>query len=358
MRSNVPTRRGPFGFSCAGRSTTSPATKAYVTCRLLPIVHLHGWAREPEHGYIFDLSEYANSIARNNIWAHVLAELIRTEPFIVLGTSLEEPDLAFFMSQRGEVHPRKDAPPSILVEPFPDDATQKDCEAFKMTLFEGTALDFLMEVGSRFPVRPSVIDAIAENLGDISRVHVEPTCLAEFHADFERVPADTLVGTDGGTNFAYGHQATWLDLQNGRDLVREETAAIQARIATAAPSTIMMIDGGPGAGKSTILKRIAWNMAQSGRMCLWLKSIGRIRIASAAAVLKEIPDRRYVFVDNFADNAIEVTALRERLKGEDILFVGAERSYRLGHVERVVGVSIGVAKLATPVRSAAISGLT
>lgn len=315
--------------------------------RILPIVHLHGWAREPDHGYVFDLTEYAASIARNNIWAHVLAELIRTEPFIVLGTSLEEPDLAFFMSQRGEVRPRKDAPPSILVEPVPDEATQKDCDAFKMALFEGTALSFLTEIASRFPVRPSVTDAIEENLGNISGLPLDPTCLAEFHADFERVPSETLVGTDGGTNFAYGHQATWLDLQHGRDLARAETAALQAHIASADPTAIMMIDGGPGAGKSTILKRIAWNIAQSGRICLWLKSIGRIRIASAAAVLKEIPGRRYVFVDNVADHAIEITALREQLKGQEILFVGAERSYRLGHIERVVGANIGVVKLAT-----------
>ncbi|MEQ9245105.1 MAG: SIR2 family protein, partial [Nitratireductor sp.] len=308
--------------------------------RVLPIVHLHGWAREPEHGYIFDISEYATSIARNSIWAHVLTELIRTEPFIVLGTSLEEPDLVFFMSQRGEVHPRRDAPPSILVEPFPDEATEKDCDAFKMTLFEGTALNFLTEVDSLFPVRPSVTEAIEENLGDISRLAVEPVCLAEFHADFERVPTETLIGTDGGINFAYGHQATWLDIQNGRDIARRETETLQAGIVNATPSTIILIDGGPGAGKSATLKRVAWNLAQSGRICLWLKSIGRIRIASAAAVLKAIPGRRYVFVDNFADNVVEVVELRERLKGEDILFVGAERSYRLSHVERVVGTGV------------------
>jgi len=313
--------------------------------RLLPIVHLHGWARRPADRYIFDIIEYAKSIASNNIWAHVLSELIRTEPFIVLGSSLEEPDLTYFMSQRGAVHARKDTPPSILVEPFPDNATEKDCDIFKMALFEGTAQGFLSEVESRFPVRPSVIEAIEENLGDISHLPVDPKHLAEFHADFERVPTEMLVGTDGGTNFAYGHQATWLDIQNGRDLVREETAALQTRIATADPSFIEMIDGGPGAGKSTTLKRLAWNIAQSGRTCLWLKSIGRIRIASAAAVLKEIPGRRYVFVDNFADNAIEVLALRERLKGEDVLFVGAERSYRLAHVERVLGT--GVVRLTT-----------
>ncbi len=313
--------------------------------RVLPIVHLHGFARQPGDGYVFELAEYARSMSNNNIWANILAQLIRTEPFIVLGTSLEEPDLSFFLSQRDKVRPRGDSPPSVIVEPDPDDATAKDCEAFRMTLFEGKALDFLSEINARFPSRPSVQDAIEENLGEISKLPVDPLALAEFSADFERVSTEALVGTDSGANFAYGHQATWLDLQNGRDLPRCETAALQDRILRIDAASVSIVEGGPGAGKSTVLRRIAWSFGQGGHTCFWLRSIGRMRTASAATVLGAMPRRQYVFVDNFADHALDVTTLRERLRDLEIVFVGAERSYRLDHVERLLGNN--VARLVT-----------
>lgn len=308
--------------------------------RLLPVMHLHGWAKEPEDGYVFDLSEYAHNMARNNVWAHVLSELIRSEPFIVIGTLFEEPDLSFFLAQREEITQRRDAPPSILIEPFADDATRVDCSTYKLSLFKGFALDFLGEVSRRFPVRPSVADAIEHNLGDISLLPIDPIKLAEFNADFERVPTDLGADQDGGPNFAYGHQATWADIQNGRDVDRPETGKIQGQIVTEGKSRVVVVGGGPGTGKSTTLRRVALSLARAGSPCLLARSIGRIRVASAVAVLEHIKGRRYVFVDNLADNAVEVVDLRNRLRDHDVVFVGAERDYRLGHIERVLGKGV------------------
>ena len=307
---------------------------------VLPIIHLHGWAREPDRGYVFDLAEYAHNMARNNVWAHILSELILSEPFIVMGTLLEEPDLSFFLAQREGISPRTDVPPSILVEPFADAATEVDCRAFGLTLFQGFALDFLTESDRRFPVRPSVADAIEQNLGDISRLPVEPVQLAEFNADFERVPGDASAHRDGGPNFAYGHQATWEDIQNGRDIARPETGGIQRRVVTAGRSRIIVVTGGPGSGKSTLLRRVAWSLAQAGAPCLWARSVGRIRVGSADAILGRVGGRTYVFIDNLADNIVEVADLRARLRDHDVVLVGAERAYRLGHVERVLGKGI------------------
>lgn len=307
---------------------------------VLPVIHLHGWAREPEKDYVFGLAEYARNMARNNVWGHILSDLIRSEPFIIMGTLLDEPDLAFFLAQREEIQPRADIPPSILVEPGADPATDVDCENYGLELYNGPALDFLNDIARRFPVRPSVADAVEDNLGDISRLAVEPVRIAEFNADFERVPLDMGVDRDGGPNFAYGHQATWADIRNGRDVERAETNDIQRSIVTAGKGRLLVVAGGPGAGKSTTLRRIAWSVAQAGVPCLWARSVGRIRVASAVAVLERMEGLRYVFVDNLADNINEIASIREQLKDKDVVVVGAERDYRLGHVERVLGRGI------------------
>lgn len=307
---------------------------------VLPVIHLHGWAREPEKDYVFGLAEYARNMARNNVWGHILSDLIRSEPFIVMGTLLDEPDLAFFLAQREEVRPRGDIPPSILVEPGADPATDIDCENYQLELYKGPALEFLDEVARRFPVRPSVADAVEENLGDISQLPVEPIRMAEFNADFERVPLDAGADRDGGPNFAYGHQATWTDIRNGRDIERIEASDIQRKIVAAGKARLAVIAGGPGSGKSTTLRRIAWSLAQAGVPCLWARSVGRVRVASAVAVLERMEGLRYVFVDNLADNIAEVASMRERMKDKDVVVIGAERDYRLGHVERVLGKGI------------------
>lgn len=214
--------------------------------RSLPLVHLHGWARRPEDGYVFEIKEYMGSISGNNIWAHVLGSLIRTEPFLVLGSSLEESDLFYFLSDRANATRRNDRPPSILAEPYPDAATEADCEDFDLRLFEGTALQLLEEFDRRFPVRPTVDESISDNLGDIAAPDINPVHLAEFNADFERVPSHGLFGADGGANFAYGHQATWLDIQNSRDVPRSDTGEIEARVIRSVDKAVHLLDGAAG----------------------------------------------------------------------------------------------------------------
>lgn len=303
----------------------------------VPIIHLHGWARRPEDKYIFDIKEYMGSINNHNLWSRVLASLIRSEPFFVIGSALEEPDLTYFMSDRFNVDSRKDRAPSVLVEYNPDAATEVDCDNYNMSLFHGDMVSFLNELNERFPLRPSVDDATRDNLGDVADLDVDPKAIAEFHADFERVPASPIGGTDGGTNFAYGHQPTWLDIQNNRDISRPETGVLLQNIFKLSGKSIPVVSGGAGAGKTTILKRVAWNVAQSNTTCLWVRAAGRIRVGSAVEVLNAISGDVYVFIDNIADNINELMAIRRGLSSKRVFFIGAERNYRLSHIKRIAG---------------------
>ena len=305
--------------------------------RITPIIHLHGHASRPDDGYIFDIKEYMSSINDHNIWARMLASLIRTEPFIVLGSSLEEPDITYFMSDRFNVLSRSDRAPSVLVEPFPDAGTEADCQEYKMSLFSGTSISFLEKLDMLFPVRPSVRDSLQNNLGDVAKIDADPTALSEFHSDFERVPTHTIDGTDGGTNFAYGHQPTWLDIQNDRDIPRRETAFLLSQFAKPSRGLIPIVTGGAGAGKTTLLKRAAWNLSQSDATCFWLRSIGRIRVQSALKILGSVAGDVYIFIDNLADHINEVVQLRHNLRSKNIRIIGAERTYRVNHITRIAG---------------------
>lgn len=304
---------------------------------VVPIIHLHGWAQRPKDKYIFDIKEYMGSVNNHNLWARNLASFIRSEPFFVIGSSLEEPDLTYFMSDRFNVEHRSDRAPSILVEYYPDKTTEKDCAEYKMSLFHGDALSFLKDLNDRFPVRPSVHDTVRDNLGDWANLEVDPHYLSEFNADFERVPNQELSGDDGGTNFAYGYSPTWIDIQNERDVPRHELVSLFPQVMKSTGTTIPIISGGAGSGKTTLLTRLAWNIAQAENTCLWLRAVGRIRVESATEVLKALPGNIFVFVDNLADSIREVMAIRRALGTKRIVFVGAERTYRLSHISRIAG---------------------
>jgi len=68
--------------------------------RFQSIVHLHGFVQQAANGYVFSQAEYAKNIARPNSWMLTLVQLVRGEPFIVAGTSLDEIDVTYYLEQR------------------------------------------------------------------------------------------------------------------------------------------------------------------------------------------------------------------------------------------------------------------
>ena len=67
---------------------------------------------------------------------------------------------------------------------------------------------------------------------------------------------------------------------------------------------------------------------------LWYAGLGLdMDPKSYARILDRVPRPVIVFVDNFADALNSVSLILEVLKRQDILFVCAERDYRLGYIE-------------------------
>jgi len=303
----------------------------------VPIIHLHGYAASPEDGYIFDIRQYMKNIRENNLWGHILGNIIRTEPFFVIGTTLDEPDITYFLADRDKYTVRSDRPPSILVDPSPDSGTHIDCEDFLLKLYEGTALDFLNDIDNRFPDRPTVLDLITDNLQDIANKIHDPSILSVFHSDFERVPLAQTIQIDFSPNFALGHTATWSDMIGSRDISRDQTSLIRKNSGKLSPREIYLLLGKAGSGKSVILRRLALEFAENGYFCFWCRSVGRIRVEPAIECLKTVEGPVVIFIDNFADHAQQIGEIKQALTG-NVIFLGAERDYRFAHIKRVLGV--------------------
>lgn len=195
---------------------------------VMSIVHLHGSVARPEDGYVFSQSEYAKNVSRPNSWMSTLTQLLRSEPFIVAGTTLEESDVTYYLEQRPTGnHVFMPEVPSILIEPYPDRLTERLCENHDFILFEGTAIEFFDTLSTEFanfvsPFAPSSPTSITPSiLNERDRIRFDET--------FEKVPVD-VPATDGTAKLLLGVEPTWSMLAGNSDIRRDAFSVLDSRI--------------------------------------------------------------------------------------------------------------------------------
>lgn len=303
-----------------------------------PIVHLHGTVTRPADGFVFSRSQYAKNMVVQNPWMTVLAQFMPAEPFILIGTSLDEVDLEYYLAQRNESSVRSDVGPSILVEPFPDAATITECERYNLVLYEGTALEFFAELDQRIPERPHASDLVPTSIKELFPASISSRSLAAFAADFELVTPSSA-GQRSGTGFLYGRPPTWGDIKANADVSRKLSSAALRQIETAFASTpaerrFVIVADGPGTGKSTMLRRTAYELSKQNIVVLYANSLSRVAPHSTADMLDLIDGQVAVFFDNIADQANTLADIEDRLYKNDILFVGSDRDYRWDFISK------------------------
>lgn len=298
------------------------------------VVHLHGDVRKASSGYIFSHAEYAKNMTRANSWMLTLVQLIRVEPFVVAGTSLEEIDVTFYLEQRNEANIRKDVAPSILVEPFPNKLTERLCEKHGLVLFEGTAQKFFETLERRFERVSSSWMQVTRD--DLSELQLSKRSKILFGSTFERVPKYSAKDADAGVRFLLGAEPTWSALEANADIARDITVSLRQEIVACINDPeirVFLLLDEPGSGKTALLRRIAHALAKTVDWVLFFSGKESIDEDSCAEILDSISGPLYVFVDNWADHSAYFIRILAEVAKRDIVFVCAERSYRKPYIE-------------------------
>ncbi|WP_168991870.1 MULTISPECIES: SIR2 family protein [Mesorhizobium] len=121
--------------------------RGYSECQ---VVHLHGSALNPEAGFIFSSTEYAEASAKNPAWYSQLGEDFIDYTVIFVGTSLNENIL--FQSVRAAL--TKDATPGRSFCVTPGVLTEIQSRSLQnrgIVHIKATLEDFASEIGRRFP---------------------------------------------------------------------------------------------------------------------------------------------------------------------------------------------------------------
>jgi hypothetical protein len=274
---------------------------------------------------------------------HALSNQIRTEPFIISGTSLTEPDLEYYLGARAGGTESGRADISLLVEPNPDSGTEEDCRRFNLVLVRAALKDFAEWIEARFGAAPNLssirLPAQAVPYSTAPDADSETT----FFEDFERVQLHGSEATPEPrvSSFYFGRPPTWGDIRARRDVpLKSQLALLDPAIRWSEQpraSQVIVGLGAPGSGSSTSLKRIALDLVSRGRLVFYLRTKASPDLDAATNVIKGIDAPVILCFDNIAERVDFVRALLLRLGPSfPLLALGVEREYRRDHIESVL----------------------
>lgn len=300
------------------------------------IIHLHGFVGAPERGYVFSRDQYISQTTKMNPWMTVLTQRMLSEPMIIAGSTLDEVDLDYYLALRTGESARDDRGPSILVEADDPIATML-CERHGLLHFVGYSKDFFEYCKSVLPQPPTPAELIPLATRQLIPAGVSRSTALSFGADFELVPG--VAAPSPNSRFMYGHFPSWGDLETNRDIARplvsEVVVDIEKRLADPLHhARVLILSEASGTGKSTALRRVAFELAKRGIRTLMCSALSRIA-NTTADVVDLIDEPVAIIIDNLAEQATVLPDLLDRLEKPDVVFIGAERSYRMNYLKQV-----------------------
>jgi hypothetical protein len=308
------------------------------------IIHLHGFSQDSTKGYVFSTSEYARVTKGQNPWMHVLSELVASEAFIVAGTSLNEPDLEYYLSSRTIASPRKNRGPSILVEPYPNAITEALCARHNLVLVKANLKDFLGWLKDKLGLPPSVEQLTLPATEDLFSSAPPKLDQIAFFSSFSLIrPLNAMEGDGNLSPFFYGRAPTWQDLGAGLDIPTNDELSLGAHVRNflenpTEDSSLLLLSAEPGSGKSTCARRAAYNLAKEGKVVFSHDGRSTVDFSIVVKCLAAIKTPFAILIDDAADRAVLIRGLLEATEiGVPFLILCVDRDYRQDHMDRLLG---------------------
>jgi hypothetical protein len=309
----------------------------------LSLVHLHGFVREPEKGYVFSTSQYAQVTRGMCAWMHVLSELIASEPFIISGTSLDESDLEFYLSGRTSNSARANRGPSFLVEPYPNKITDIICRQHGLILVKSTLAEFLKWISERLGHAPSVAQLTIPSLDGIFRAKPIVEEQLKFFSCFDLV-TPVMPNPEGDVPaFYFGKLPRWSDLETSIDIPSDDERSLFAKARNWLSgddntTKILNVNAETGSGKSTIIRRVGYDLTKEGFVVFCLNFNEAIDSDNASYILSLIHRPTAIIIDGLADHAPSLRSVIANVRLQiPLVIISADRDYRYGHIDRVLG---------------------
>lgn len=227
------------------------------------IVHLHGKASRAHRDgeLIFDISAYLHAANAQFRWHTIFGDYYPSEPFLVIGASLdEEIDLQVILEQ-GRSRLSTDHP-SILVTRDIDALQGEEYRDYGLLPVAATAEDFFEAVEAALqPFIDELTHAESSKLTDIS-----PTAVT-FLNQWQALSTSDKFRPDLRHDIFAGHQPEWRDVIADKLASRDAASQLLARITgpvNRGDAKVLLLRGGIFSGKSAVLLSLAKLLIEAG----------------------------------------------------------------------------------------------
>jgi hypothetical protein len=312
----------------------APIERDYLFSRL-QAVHLHGHIDQLDKGVTFSLQEFAEQQVTPNPWYQTLIDDLFFRPIVFVGTLLEESPFQHYVALRAQkaAHYRETRPKSYLVSRAIGPIRAESLKDQNILPVEATAEEFFAALRSQLSGKDLDVRSVARRVFPHQFMGPEALTPESVIRFFDPILADSLPNNPRSlpNSFYLGAEPTWKDIAEERDGVRDVLADLTEDLARHNDSFQCIVLHGPaGSGKTTILKRTAYNLAVGRKYVYYAKGDQLINLAGIMQVAKSnvIGDQRvFVFIDNLAKQLTPIyNALPELLTIKRLSLILADRT--------------------------------
>ena len=323
----------------------------------LPIIHLHGEALKPEHGFIFSASEYNSRLNSNtHDWYREAAADYAAYTPIFIGSRLKEPILSAELD-RARSHPGAGLGRAFLVTPDSfSPLTHANLEARNICVVSATLSEFTKWLKSQSERRITPID-VAKKVSAFARevtsqleitardIDAVRTVVLHTWSDTKR-DADSLQEAERhrlGRTFLEGAPPSWTLAATDIPvwLAATNTLFEQLQEAIARRDRLFVVYGQSGSGKTTALLQCMLKLlSEQSNMPLYELSSDTDSLRGTLGIISRLHRSEHVLVyvpDMFAFADSMLSDLTSFDQGRFTLISSARSGEWRDHIDRRVG---------------------
>jgi tetratricopeptide (TPR) repeat protein len=303
------------------------------------LLKLHGCitrADDLQLPLILTPSSYADHRSNRHKLFNTLEGWAAERSLVFCGTTIDDSDIQLLL--RDIVHKYKHHPRFYLVEPFADAFVTQRWASHGITVIPASFSDFLQSLDAASvgiargvmlgePTIP-LLDLLGLGKGGVS-AEIKRRLVDGVDVVSNSLPAAPLAPR----MFYRGVIGDWTPIINNLDCPRDIADDILIDVVLSGkesrPADLIVIKAEAGAGKSVLLRRLAWRTTiEHHKIALWARSGAGLDPTTLETIAPALKERLFVFVDDLLQNASAVAAVlrRARAINAPITVIGTARS--------------------------------
>lgn len=247
---------------------------------------------------------------------------------VFVGYGLRDADLRHLLAEMAEK--LSSLPRHYIVKPNVSPAEQNLWVRRGIGVLDGTLEEFLMALNVAIPPHTrelarssSVEHPVMQRF--VTRERMPPVVNDMLENDAQYIHENLEPGPGSANRFYKGFDLGWYPILNGLDVQRDTTEGVLwdaiARREEDRPTTteLYVVKGEAGAGKTVILRRLAWRAAtESDSLCLFALPLTTPSSEAIRELYRVTQNRIFLFVDTVTDNVSNVRELIQGARRYDI----------------------------------------